>query len=141
MPDALCQIANSYYKKASQIEDAQRKDYFRRAAEIYEKIINVLPASRNLTPRACYFAGDCCHELGEYEKSVQYYQKVVDNYPTYGLAWSALFNIGSNYQQMSKAGLISKSEADAKTKAAYEQLLVKYPDCRAAIAAQGWLSR
>jgi hypothetical protein len=37
--------------------------------------------------------------------------------------------------------VISKSEANAKTKAAYEQLLANYPDCKAATAAQNWLSQ
>jgi len=141
LPDALCQIAENYYKKASQIEGPQRRDYFQKAAEIYERIINVLSESRNCVPQACYYAGDCYRELREYAKAIQCYQKVVDSYPTYGMAWSALFEVGYSYQQMTGAGLILKSEADAKAMAAYEQLLAKYPDCKAASAARSWLSR
>jgi tetratricopeptide (TPR) repeat protein len=122
------------------IEGAQRKDYFRKAAGIYEKVTKELPESRTFVPQACYYAGDCYRDLGEYAKSILCYQKVVDSYPTYGMAWNALFMVGHIYQQMGESGLISKSEADVKTKTAYEQLLVKYPDCKVASIAQNWLS-
>jgi tetratricopeptide (TPR) repeat protein len=141
LPDALCQIANDYYKKASQLEGGQRQDYFRKAAGMYDKVVNVLPASRNVVPEACYYEGDCYYRLGEYAKAIQCYQKIVDSYPTYSMTRSALFNIGRSYQRMGRAGLISKSDADAKTKSAYEQLVARYPDCKFSATAQKWLSQ
>ena len=138
LPDALCQIADGYYNKATQ-DSKQPNDYFCKAEAIYQKVIDTLPASRNFVPRACCRTGDCYRELREYEKSINYYHKVINDYPTYGMAWSVLFEVGHNYQRMGESGVISKSEANVKTKAAYEQLLAKYPDCKAATAAQNWL--
>jgi len=141
LPDTLCQIASNYYKKASQPDSNQPNIiYFRKAAEIYEKVINELPASRSFLPRACCYAGDCYRELGEYENAIKSYQKVIDTYPTCDMAWNALFMVGQTYQQIGKLGIIQKSEADAQTKAAFEQLLAKYPDCKVAAIAQNWLS-
>jgi len=140
LPDALCQIANGYRRKATQIKGKQGEDYLHKAIWIYEKVINELPASRNLMPQACCSAGECLHMLGEYENSIKYYQKIVDNYPFYDKTWHALFMVGRNYEDMRKAKLISRTESLSKIRAVYKQLLEKYPDCPAAKYAESWLN-
>ena len=158
LPAAVSRVAEQYQKKAAQLEVdgriGQAKDYTRKAAGIYEIAAMRLPDStayaktsgimkefETATPKACSAAGDCYRKLDEYEKSNQCYQKLVDVYPKFISAGSTLYMMGQNYQQMGKSGLISKSEAEAKVKAVYEQLLAKYPDCKAAAGAQRWLGR
>ncbi len=97
---------------------------------------NLLPAAAEVF---CY-AGDCYRRLGKYEKSNNCYQKVIDGCPDYEYTWNALFMIGDNYQELKKLGAILESNADTKTEAVYEQLLEKYPDCKAAKITQDWLS-
>ena len=103
--------------------------------------MNELPASIDATPHACCYAGDCYRKLGEYEKSIEYYERIVDDYSGDRMAWNALFLVGLNYEELKKSGSLWKSEADLKIKAAYQQLLEKYPDCKAAGHARRWLSR
>ncbi len=89
---------------------------------------------------AYIFAGECYHELGKYEKSIQCYQTVVDDYPEHRRAWHALSMVGGNYESLIESGRISESKADVKIKDAYEQILAKHPGCPAAELAQRWLN-
>jgi len=99
---------------------------------------SVLPA---VAVEGYYYAGDCYRKLDKYKKSIQCYERIVDNCPQPYMCWSALFMVGYNYEEMKKSGLISASEADPKIRAAYEQVVEKYPDCPAAKHARWWLSR
>ena len=50
-------------------------------------------------------------------------------------------NVGPDGRaHVQESGLISKSEAEAKIGAAYQQLLDSYPDCPAAAYAQSWMN-
>lgn len=158
LPSVVSRIAEQYQRKASQLagegSTAQSKDYLQKAAMIWEIVINRLPDStihseisgrlreyETATPKAYSSAGDCYRKLNEYEKSNQYYQRIVNNYPMFIAAGNTLFQIGINYEKMSKSGLISNFQADAEIKAVYEQLLEMYPNCSAAKHAQNWLNR
>jgi TolA-binding protein len=144
LPWALEQIAQTYreqsYKLKSQVDPNQARDKIQKAISAYDIIINQIPPS-TAVPEACLSSGDCHTKLGEYEMAVSYYQRVVDDYPEHHRAWHAQFMIGRNYELMSEAGLISKPEAEPKIRTAYEQLLQKYPDCKAVKAASAWLNQ
>lgn len=88
-----------------------------------------------------YHAGECYRRLGKYEKSIECYQRVVDDCPDYEYACNALSMVGHNYEKLIELGAISEAEGVPKIKAVYEQLLEKYPDCEAAEYARHWLSR
>lgn len=141
---AVFEIGEQYYNQAFEDEEqgrtAEAKDHFTKAIAVWERIIKELPESTD-TALAYNFAAECYRRLGQYEKAIEYYQKVVDNWPGYEYAWNAQFLIGHNYEDLKKSGVISKSEADAKIKAAYEQVLEKYPACPAAKPARRWLSQ
>jgi TolA-binding protein len=98
------------------------------------------PAS-TAVPKAFRSAGDCYRKLGEYTDSIRCYRKLLDDYPDLRTAWNALLNIGRNYEDLKKSGSLQASEADAETKAAYEQLLQDYPSCPGTKYASRWLSR
>jgi tetratricopeptide (TPR) repeat protein len=117
---------------------------FAQAAAIWDQIAEEAPEfdfTRFANADHFVAMAQCYQELGQYQKIIEYYQRVVDDYPDYQYTWNALFLVGRNYQNLKKAGGISASEADAKTRAAYQQLLEQYPDCMAARPAQRWLSR
>jgi len=64
---------------------------------------------------------------------------VVDSHPEYEKAWYALFMVGKLPGRLGAKGELSKAEADAATRVAYEKLLELYPKCKAAAAASSWL--
>jgi tetratricopeptide (TPR) repeat protein len=118
------------------------KERYAEAMALWEKVMAEEPQfSDDEFGEAELFMGDCYQRLGQLGKAVEHYQKVAQDYPDYKYAWHALFLAGHNEQRMKQAGSISASEADAKTRAAYQTLIQQYPDCKAAKAAQGWLSR
>ena len=144
LPEEIFSIGEKYYHKAFQYEQdglkAEALDCFKKALGVWEKIITQLPSSAPNTARAYNFGADCYRRLGKYQKAIEYYQMVVDDWPDYEYAWNAQFLIGRTYENLKESGLISKLEADLKTKAAYEQILKKYPECKAARIAQRWLA-
>jgi len=145
LPEEIFTVGEKYYNKAFKYEKqglkAEAIACFRRALTVWEKIITQLPPSAPNTARAYNFGAVCYRRLGQHEKAIEYYQKVVDDWPDYEYAWDALFRIGRTYENLKTLGITSKIEADPEIKAAYELLLEKYPDCRAAKHARRWLSR
>jgi len=156
IPAAVSRVAEQYQKRGAKLEAqgamGPARDNLKKAAVIYEIVVMRLPDStgytktsgimkefETATPKACCAAGDCYRKLDEYEKSNQCYQKLVDVYPKFISAGSTLYMMGQNYQQMGKSGIISKSEADAKTRAVYQQIVEKYPACPTAKQANNWL--
>ena len=142
---AVYQIAKQYSGQALQAENeglvSLAQDYSQKAATLWERAIDELPVTLATPPDAGCIAGDCYYELGEYEKSIGCYQKVVDGYPSFQYVWHALHMVGLNYEKMQEAGRISKPEAEPMIKAAYEQLLEKYPDCPRAEYVRNWLNQ
>ena len=136
--------ATDYYRRASEYQsqglESQAADYFQRAAAKADIVLSASDNSR-IHPSIYNVMGDCYRRLGQYAKSIQCYQKVVDDHRKFKRAWHAQFMIGRNYQSMAKEGLIAKSEAKIQIKAAYQQLTESYPDCKAAKVAQRWLNR
>jgi len=83
------------------------------------------------TQHAWYFTGVCYRRhLGDYEKALEYGQKVVNKWPDYQHAWHAQLRIAHSYKRMKNKGIITASEAEPKIKQAYEALVENYPDCR-----------
>jgi TolA-binding protein len=137
-------IAGEQFYKAGLVKDSrgledEAKSLFERAVKIWDRAINTYPNSI-LIPEACCWAGDCYQKLGRYEESIRHFQIIVNSYPQYEYAWHAQFVIGTAYQRMKEAGTISESEADSKTKTAYQQLISKWPGCDNAGSAQTWLN-
>jgi TolA-binding protein len=144
LPQAILLLGERYYNRALQCQNeglnVEAKVNFLKVIDVWERIITELPPS-SITPQAYYFSAVCYGRLGEHDKAIRYYQKVVNDYPKYDLAWNALFRVGDINQVLKKSGTILKSDADLKTKAAYEQLLEKYPNCKVAEHVRDWLSR
>jgi tetratricopeptide (TPR) repeat protein len=137
-------IALQCYNEALVLEQqgniGEANKNYQLAASIWEEALMVSPSAR-VGSEACITIAACYRKLGDLQKSTQYYQKVIDDYPLYKLRWHALAMLGQNYEKMKGNGLVSKSEADSKTAAAYQQLIDSYPDCKSANVANKWLKR
>jgi TolA-binding protein len=144
LPTAVYKIAVEYHMKAYRLINKGLTDRaegcFQKASLVFERVANEFPGAGDV-PKALRSAGDCYRKLGRYAESTRCYQKVVDDYPDFETAWNALFTIGRNHEDLKESGAISKSEADSKTKAVYEQLLKEFPSCPGTKHARRWLSR
>jgi len=140
---AMFTISEQYYNQSwiekSRGRDGQAGDCFLNVVTIWETMIKELPAS-TARPDSCCWTGDSYRQLGEYEKSIECFQKVISDHPDYKFIWHALLTIGRNYESLAEKGVVSESEAEAKIGAAYQQILDSYPDCPAAAYAQSWMN-
>lgn len=143
LSQAVYQIGEEYYKRAMRLEEQgsseQAKEFYRNATGVWDIVINQLPAS-SFTPEACCWSGDSYYKLAEYGKARDCYQKIIDSNPGYRFFWHVLFMLGESYENLKRGGTISESEANTKTKAAYEQLLEQFPNCSAVGPASDWLN-
>ena len=141
----VSQIVEWCDKKARNLEDEGLADesqyYFQNAVTVGEKVINELPGDPYMIPQIYSCVGLGYRKLGQYEKSIDYYLKVIDDYPEHYFARSSMLQIGRNYQSLKNSGAMSASEADLKTKAAYELLVDTYPASGVAGIASSWLSQ
>lgn len=117
--------------------DSGRTENFVMAIVIWHKIID-MPESTT-TPYTYYYSANCYDALGEYEKSIEYFQKIADAWPNFEYAWDVQFKIGYTYNKMLAAGRIGQSEAKQLIASAYKKVLEKYPDCKVADLAKSWL--
>ena len=148
LPRALSLIAAHYYKKASlqlmenQGPDEQGRDHLQKAVAIYDMLINEFPAS-TATAQTYRLAGDCYRKLGECEKSLVYYQKVIDDYSGYHLVYHAQFFTGRCLEALRDSGALPEPEANEQIEQAYQAIVENYPDCKwfgYACEELGWLS-
>ena len=126
-------IGEAYYNKAwayeKQGSDAEARRDFEKAMAVWNRIITELPVSSPYTQHAWYFTGVCYRRhLRDYAKTLEYYQKVVDEWPNYEYAWSAQSLIGQCYEKLRDSGVLSESEANPKIEEAYKAVIERYLD-------------
>jgi len=135
-------IGEQYYNEAFRHKkeglDTEAKENFRKAIEVWERIITDLPPSP-ITPKAYNFMAVCYVRLGKYEAAIKYYQQVLDIWPDYQHACYTQFQIGRCYERLKNAGALTKSEADLLIRTAYEAVVKNHPDCSLVKIAQNWL--
>jgi tetratricopeptide (TPR) repeat protein len=134
---AIFQVGEKYYNKALSYKknklEPEMKENFEKTIAVWERVITDLPISDAYTPRFYYITAVIySQEMGEYRKGIEYYQKVVDNWPDYEFAWHAQFFVGMYYEKLRNSGGLPKSEANPKIEKAYKAVLEKYPDSESA---------
>jgi len=134
LPYALFQVGEQYAVKATDLKkqglETEAKEFFRKAVSVWERVIQEFPDC-DTVPRAYYCSAGCYElELSEYEKAIEYYQKVLDNWPyfDYRRASYAQFGIARCYQNLEKSGRISPEEASIRIIQACNNLISNYPD-------------
>ena len=138
LADAIDLIMGWYQKKISAVEMPVNEDY-RSPIEVWEKMTEKLPNLQFRYPDPYLFAAYYYGQTGEHNKAIQCYNKVLNKWPNYEYAWNVQYLVGSTYQEMKHAGLISEADADTATRQAYEQLIAKYPGSQTAQIANRWL--
>jgi TolA-binding protein len=144
LPSHVMWTAEGYYRRACKVQDGGDKIA---AKKLFDKtlqtldIVNTSFSASEEVPNACFLAGDCYRRLGDYQKSIEFYQKVVDRYPSYNRAGRALFMVGRNLENMQTLDLVSGPEVDKAITAAYKRLLKDYPNCDTVKLAESWLNQ
>jgi len=139
-PELVFVIGEQYYNKALSYKknnlEPEMKENFEKTIAVWERVITDLPKSAAYTPRF-YFISAVIYsqELNEYLKGIDYYQKVVDNWPSYEFAWNAQYFVGMYYEKLRNSGGIPKTEAAPKIEQAYQAVLEKYPESKSAPSA------
>jgi TolA-binding protein len=134
LADAIFVIGEQYYYKAmadaNQGRADQAKANFAKTVSVWDRI-RELPDSNStaVTADAYYFSALCYRSIGEYEKTIEYFQKVIDDWPGYQYAWSAQCLIGECYEMLRDCGVIPASEAQPLIEQAYKAVIEKYPAC------------
>lgn len=106
------------------------KHLYQRAIEKWQIIIKDLPFLEDVTPGAWYFTGVTYRRhLGEEEKAIPYYEKVVQTWPGYEYAWSAQAMLPVCYENMMRAGRMTPERAEAMMEKAYQVVVDRYPTC------------
>jgi tetratricopeptide (TPR) repeat protein len=136
LPQAIFTVGDEYYNKTlnnkgePNLSEAKAKEYYQKALAVWERIITELPKSESIFITHAYcLSAVCYHELGNHEKAIEYFQKVVTDWPDYEYAWSAQYLIGECYEDLQRSGILPASEGSPLMEQAYKAVIEKYPDC------------
>lgn len=144
LPSNVMWTAEGYYRRACKAKETGdtilAKKLFDKTMQTVDVVLTQFPASEEV-PNALYLSAECHYQLNDYQKSAEIFQKVADGYPNFQMASNALFMVAESHQVLKKSGAVSESQADAKTRSAYEKLLQKYPGSPSAVVAQRWLDK
>lgn len=130
--ESVFQGSGLYYRQAleykKQGDIRQAKDYFRKVITELERVITELPPDPAYSPRAYFMTGVCySQELDEYQKGIEYFQRVVEDWPAYEYAWRAQYLVGRYYETLRNKGVMPESEANVRIEEAYRAVVDKYP--------------
>ncbi|MDH7600305.1 MAG: tetratricopeptide repeat protein [Sedimentisphaerales bacterium] len=141
LPAAVWATAEEYYNLAFQCEkeglDTKAKEYFAKVISTGEAILKQWPESAP-GQEVFHISAVCYGRLHEYAKAIEYYQKVVDEWPDYEYAWQAQFMVARTYEYLKRLGAISKTDAESLIATAYQRVLWYYQDSPAARASGNW---
>jgi len=127
--------------RKSQGNSKQAGQYFAKIVSLGRKLIKDLlgTSDPDLSSEVRYLMGQSYQKLGDFGKAIEYYEQVVAGWPDGAHAWSAQFRIGRSWEQLEKAGAVTRSEAQSNIRYAYQKVLQDYPHCPAVKAAKAWL--
>jgi len=138
---ALFQMGEKFYRKGfyyKNREDIARSEAaFARAAAVWDIILE-RPGSFKKED-AYYFSAGCYRHLGDYMMAAEYYQVVVDGWPSNAKASVAQYRVAQCYQEMMDTGQISKKDALIGICGACGNVIANYPDSAAFKAAENTL--
>jgi len=135
LQENLHRIAKAYYEIADGCRTARRttppdqskeleareRKYFALARNLYQKAIDHLAPVPPYTPAEYYFAGVCEKRLGNYQRAVDYFNVVVNDWPDYEHAGGAQCEIAWSYEAMARNGELSESQCRILREQAYKK--------------------
>jgi TolA-binding protein len=123
-----CYLTAVELKKQKQQEQAQ--DYFAKAEDVWQRLIDSnLPGDLG---KAYYYAAGCRQEQKDWDGAINYFQKVVDDYPGFEYACNAQAAIGWCCEILRDSNEAPKEAIEPLIEEAYKRVLDSYPDCYAA---------
>jgi tetratricopeptide (TPR) repeat protein len=103
------------------------RQYFEKAAGVWQYMIdNDIQSDRDV---AYYYTALSRQKRGQWEGAIEYYQKVVDNYPDFEHICAAKAAIGWCYEILRNDGKLTKEEINPFIEQVYMDVLEEYPDC------------
>ena len=132
LPNAISQISLKCYNDGLRMYHKgnidKAKENYQKSINVLEIIIHKLPLN-DLMPQA-YFQAAVLYSgyLGQYQKGIEYFQKILDDWPSSKYALDAQFLIGVYYKELRDSGVLTPSKANPKIEQAYETFIKKYPD-------------
>ena len=128
--------SNPFEKLPLPTEEAIAKFMFAKA--IWERIISDMPDS-SILDKANHYIAESYYQLRDYEKAIEYYKIVDDNWPDYKFAYHCRYMTVRLYQNLQNEGVMTEAQVGVELKDAYEKLLENHPDRYAAGQARSWL--
>jgi len=130
---SLSRIAIKYYnaglESIRQKQSEQGKDYFAKAENVWNRIIIENLPGGNETPYIIYFAASSRQQLNRWDDAIEYYQKVVNDWPDFKYAGGAQCAVGWCYEELRNEGKAPKETVNPLIEEAYKEVINKYPDC------------
>jgi len=80
LPGVISKIEEGYYIRILAAETWVRGNYLH-PVKIWEKVMSKFPDFFHGDPDLYYFIACCYYQLGEYDKAIEYYSVVIDNWP------------------------------------------------------------
>lgn len=140
---ALFQLGEKYHRWAFVAEqngyEERAKENFASAAAVWDRIIHMPPSKQKA--QAYYFSAGCFRKVGDYERAIEYYEKVVVDWPDCDQASTSQLRIANCYRKLEEAGGIATGDAVSLMRDACEKVLTNYPDSPAVKAASDLLKR
>ncbi len=129
----LGRVAIGYYKKGIELREKRQyeeaKGYFENAGDVYQKIIMSNLEKGKDAAYLYHYAAAIYQELRQWDKAIENFQKVVDDYPNFEYVCGAQAGVGWCYEAMVKDGKIPKEQAYPVIEQVYTKVLTSYPDC------------
>jgi tetratricopeptide (TPR) repeat protein len=123
-------IGEEYYLMAEEAAKAgdpnQASANYQKALNLWNQFEQAIPDHN--WPEYAYYSGIVCQKLGQYEQALSHFQRVTLQWPQFDRAWFAQYLIARCYEKLAEQKKVSLDVV----KAAYQQVINKYPDCSVA---------
>jgi len=103
------------------------KKYSEKAKQLYGEVVSLTKDTAQ-TAEDYYRLAECYRELEKFTDAISCYKKIPKTWPGSSHEAQCLEGIGKCYEELAKAGLVNKKEADNEIEQAYKELAEKYPD-------------
>jgi TolA-binding protein len=110
----------------------QSKVLWEQALEIFNKMLTKISTYTPERPDAYFLSAVCCQYLEQYEQAINFFQKVVNEYPDYRMAGRAQVETANCCRGIWYRDTQCNPEPNdtLRIRQAYQKLLDLYPDCR-----------
>jgi len=131
LSETIVKIQEKYYLQILATKPPKKEDFLK-PLKLWEKATTTLPDLSYDNPDLYYFIACCYYQLGEYEKSIEYYKTVALNWPNYYQAWGALSLIESSYDGLKKNSAIVGIEANMQLHRVFDEIIKSSPGSESA---------